>query len=627
VISETEKFIDLGCFIDGPVKSKLYELVEKPCERFLCLDTMNKAYTKVVSQRKGSNIFNDWLELMNIRLNITEDDMKKIPAVGPLIVVANHPFGGLDGVILASILTKIRQDVKILGNYLLHHVPEIRDLIIPVDPFRKKGSTIRNLKPLKETIHWLRQGGALQIFPAGEVSHYKLYQGRVTDPHWNHHIASLIRHTSAAVLPVFFDGRNSILFQCLGVLHPWFRTLLLLREFMNKKEFQVSVQIGRLIPFTQLAYFKTDRAMIDYLRLKTYILKNRVTQHCRKFLTVPFSFKKDECVQLIPAIPHNKLQKEIEILPAEQILLSKRNLAVYIAYANQIPQVLLEIGRLREKTFRDIGEGTGKACDIDWFDQHYLHLFIWDHHAREVVGSYRLGQTDTIVSHFGRKGLYSSTLFEFKNELLKTLNPALELGRSFVSAPYQKKYYALSMLWQGIGKFIITNPHYHILFGPVSISNDYHTISKNIIVQFLQDSKVDPELSRYVKAKHPVRNIKIKELEGCSFHSSLPTLEHLSALVTEIEKDGKGIPVLLRHYLKLNGTILSFNIDKHFSRAIDSLLVVDLKKTDSKLLKHFMGLEGYAKFLKYHSTNARKSSQENINQIFPMQVINHSTHV
>jgi putative hemolysin len=617
VISETEKLIDLGHHINGPVKSKLYELVETPCERFLCLDTLNKAYMKVVSQRKGNNIFNNWLELMNIRVNIPKDDMNKIPAVGPLIIVANHPFGGLDGVILNSILTKKRQDVKILGNYLLQHVPAIRDLIIPVDPFRKKGSAIRNLKPLKEAIRWLKQGGALQVFPAGEVSHYNIHEGGVTDPRWNHHIASIIRHTSAEVIPVFFDGRNSILFQCLGIIHPLLRTLMLPRELMNKKESIVSVQIGRRIPFNQMAYFKTDRAMIDFLRLKTYILKKRTTKHYSKFFTVPvpLPFKKEECVKLISAIPPYKQQQEVEALPARQRLLSKRNLSVYIAYASQIPQVLLEIGRLREKTFRSVGEGTGKACDIDWFDQHYLHLFIWDHYAREIAGSYRLGLTDKILTRFGIKGLYTSTLFKFKNEFLTNFKSSIELGRSFVSTPYQKKFYALSMLWQGIFKFIINNPHYHILFGPVSISNDYHTISKNIIVKFLQDSKVDPELSRYVKAKHPTRYSKIKELENCSFHSSLPTLEHVTALVSELEKDGKGIPVLLRHYLKLNGTILSFNIDKHFSRAIDSLLVVDLKKTDSKLLKHFMGLEGYAKFLEYHSTNAHKSPQNNLNQI------------
>jgi hypothetical protein len=282
--------------------------------------------------------------------------------------------------------------------------------------------------------------------------------------------------------------------------------------------------------------------------------------------------------------------------------------------------VLLEIGRLREKTFRSIGEGTGKACDIDCFDQHYLHLFLWNHDARGVVGSYRIGLTDKILTHFGKKGLYTSTLFKFKNEFLTKFNSSLELGRSFVSTPYQKKFYALSMLWQGIFKFIINNPHYYILFGPVSISHDYHTISKNIIVKFLQDSKVDPELSRYVKAKHPTRHIKIKELENCSLHSSLPTVEHVTALVSELEKDGKGIPVLLRHYLKLNGTILSFNIDKHFSRCIDSLLVVDLKKTDIKLLKHFMGLEGFATFREYHSTHTHKSTQNNLNRtVFSLQ--------
>ncbi len=602
MIGETaqEKLVDIGRYISSPLKSRIYNLFDWPLGKVLSLHRLNDAYASITSQTQYTNFFYTCLEFLNIDLHINASDIQKIPSAGPLVVVANHPFGGLDGIILGAILTTVRPDVKILGNYMLRHIPELYEFVIPIDPFKKKNSMLKNIKPLKQTIDWLQKGGALGTFPAGEVSHFKVSRAQVTDPPWTPHVGSLIKRTGAAVLPVFFDGRNSNLFHILGLLHPRFRTIMLPRELLNKKATSIKVHIGSPITFRTLSNFDTNQSMADYLRLCTYILKNRDNK--------PFSFnlpflhpKKKYSKSIVPPLSHTMLRREIERLTDEQCLLQQGDISVYIARGDQIPQILLEIGRLREKTFREAGEGTGKKVDLDAFDRSYLQLFMWNHAEQEIVGGYRLAPIDQIIASFGTQGLYTTTLFRFKNGFLQNLSPALELGRSFICSHYQKKYNSLALLWRGIGEFITRNPQYKILFGPVSISNDYQTVSRNLILQFLQDSKVNPELSRYVKARNPARNRKIRGVDQRTLQSPFLTLEHVSALVSEIEKDGKGVPILLRHYLKLNGTILSFNVDADFSHVIDSLLIVDLRKTETKLLKRFMNEGGLKIFLKYHN--------------------------
>jgi putative hemolysin len=233
---------------------------------------------------------------------------------------------------------------------------------------------------------------------------------------------------------------------------------------------------------------------------------------------------------------------------------------------------------------------------------------MWNRNSQEVVGAYRIGRTDDILRNFGAQGLYTSTLFKFKNELIEKLNPALELGRSFICSHYQKKYNSLALLWRGIGGFIVRNPRYCTLFGPVSISDDYHPVSKNLLISFLMSTRRNPVISQYLIPRNPVKSGTFNSDDHLIFSAPCFTLDEVSAIISEIEHDRKGIPVLLRHYLNLNGTILSFNLDKRFSRVIDGLMLVDLRTTDPRLLRRFMGVSGYEHFARYHSARSIRSA-------------------
>ena len=293
---------------------------------------------------------------------------------------------------------------------------------------------------------------------------------------------------------------------------------------------------------------------------------------------------------IAPAIPVEDQFREIKALGARAKVAQQANLDVYLAAADAIPNIKLEIGRLREVTFRAVGEGTGKARDLDRFDEYYYHLFLWDRDAQQIAGAYRLGRTDLILAEFGFEGLYSSWLCEFEEPLLDYLNPALELGRSWVVPDYQRSIHALLGLWQGIGQFVARYPRYHKLFGAVSISDDYSFISQNLIVRYLRRTKVDETWGDRVRALLPFQD-KPEELS-----QSFKSIEEVSACIAGNEPDGKGIPVLLRQYFKMNATLLDFAFDPSFMNGLDAMVLVDLKQAPARLLRKYMGQDGYERF-------------------------------
>jgi putative hemolysin len=602
---QSPKLIDLTSGFDSQVMRRTMALIQPAVETLLHLDRVNRCYAEyheTLDACKGPlEIFQSALTSMGVGYELSAEDLRNIPTRGPLVVVANHPFGGVEGVILGTVLLQVRSDLRILANYLLKRVDGIGDTIVPVDPFEAPGSEKGNLRGLKTALAWLKAGGVLATFPAGEVASFRWKKGRVADPAWSLHVAAIARRTRAAVLPVFFPGRNSLLFQLLGVLHPRLRTALLPRELMNKAGRRVRLFVGKAIPWQVLKRYETDAELIEYLRLRTHFLKNRGVDKNRYRLRL-VSLKTDP-MQLQPImapVAAVALRADLAGLPQGQQLISSGDFAVYMARASQIPNILNEIGRLREITFRDAREGTGKTVDLDRFDAYYLHLFLWNHASGELVGAYRLGLSDVIMRVYGVQGLYTNQLFRYKPALLEQLNRSIEFGRSFIRLEYQKKFNSLMLLWKGIGAFIAHNPQYNILFGPVSISKDYHTVSRNLIVRFLQAKRFDTTLARFVSPRKPFRT---REFQGGTrrlLHTAVNDLDDISLLISEIERDGKGIPVLLRQYLKLNGSLISFNLDREFSDVVDGLLMVDLTKTDPRLLKRFMGEEGVKRFTAVH---------------------------
>lgn len=605
------KLIDLKRATHHPVQKWLLTVLEHPIEKTLSIKALNDAYERMEffsSLANHDNVFQNCLDCVQAHYAISGQDIRKIPKQGPLVVVANHPFGGLEGVVLGDIIFRARPDVRVLGNYLLQHLAELRQWIIPVDPFGNRSSSMANAKAIKAAIRWVADGGVLVTFPAGEVAHFAWGQAKITDPKWSPHVGAIIKHAQADVLPVFFPGSNSLFFQIAGLFHPRIRTALLPHELIKKSSSAINVYIGKVIPWKKLQNLEDNEAITEYLRNSTFFLQNRLRPLKRSFSSIMFSrLPGRHSKPVAPAVDTALLYREIETLAPEQCLIQSGGFAVYIARAQQIPQTLNEIGRLRELTFREVHEGTGQPADLDRFDPHYLHLFLWNQKKSELVGAYRLGLTDIILQNQGAKGLYTTTLFKFKRPLLDILKGAIEIGRSFVRSEYQKEYSCLALLWRGIGHFVVLHPKYKILFGPVSISQDYHSFSKNLIVQFLRQNKLHQELARYVKARAPYRALRTAKAERQTLATLAHDVDDVSLLISEIEKDGKGIPILLKHYLRLNARILSFNVDRQFSNVIDSLILVDMTKSDGKLLGRFMSPQGYKTFARYHGLIADDS--------------------
>ncbi len=586
----------------------LLSAARQPIERVLYLKRISSLYSKVSGSLSGRDFLEQALEILRIEKCISPGDMERIPTEGPAVLVSNHPYGIVDPMVILSTVLSVRPDVKVMGNQLLSRIQELRDILIPVNPFGGNLATRDNTQAVRRCLRILREGQMLCMFPSGTVSHLYVRPGppRIMDPPWNPMAARLACKTGALTVPAYVAGRNSLLFQMAGLIHPMLRTALLPRETLNKLGVSIQVRIGCPVSADRLQRIPDDEERIGLLRSRTYLLAEERKNIQRSF---PGRSRTPRLMSLTRPQAPERLAREMRALPAEQILAQNETFLVLRAEAGQIPTMLEEIARLREHTFRQEGGGTGKSMDMDRFDLHYQQLILWNREKQEVAGGYRMGLSQQILPVFGPRGFYTSTLFHYDRRFLDRIGPAIELGRSFVREEYQKNYQPLFLLWKGIARFVSLNPEYRHLFGPVSITRAYQGRSLQIMVAFLKENGKFTDLARLVRPRRPFMQRGLKSLEVLSAVKTLQHIRDLSDLISEIEEDRKGVPVLIRQYMRLGGEVLGFNVDPDFSDALDALILVDLGRTQQRTLARYMGKEASEAFLQTHT--AREMAQAN----------------
>jgi len=562
--------------------------------RLLGIDELERVYSGLRSTDDPRPLPARLLDFLSVRCAVSDADLARVPRSGAALVTANHPFGILDGAVLAAILGEVRCDVRVVANGILSLIPELRDLVIPVDPVSGPRAAGVNGRGLRIALEHLEAGGMLVVFPAGEVSSFRWRGRAIADPQWNSAVARLVgiasrQKRSVSVVPAYIEGANGPLFHLAGLAHPRCRTALLGRELLNKRGRRVEIRFGTPVSAEKLLAIPTAREQADYLRWRTYLLGRREAYKPQTSAPLASRVSAGSMAAVANPAPARLVASEVAALPAGCVLDRSGDLAVCLAAAHQVPNVLHEIGRLREITFRAAGEGTGRTLDLDEFDAHYLHLFVWNQRRAEIVGAYRMVGTDAAA---GR--LYTRTLFRYDGRFLGRLGPALELGRSFVRQEYQKGFAPLLLLWKGIGAYIARNPRYKILFGPVSISNRYAAASRELIVGFLEKYAALRDWAGLASGRRPLRRSAAPPLPAAGLD-----IDDLSAMVGDIEQNRAGVPVLLRQYLRLGGKLLGFNVDEKFSNALDGLILVDLTRTDRTLLERYLGRSESATFLEF----------------------------
>lgn len=603
--------------VKNPVIKWTFHKVIKPVLLSVSkLNSLNEHCSLSAQDGDGANFIRSFIKKLDVKYETHPKSLDHIPKTGPLVIVSNHPFGGIEALILFDAIRQVRSDVKFVANYMLDRVEEMREQFILVDPFETEEAAKKNIRPLREALKWLKDGHCLITFPSGTVSYLHREKLLVKDPEWSPNMARLIQKSKADVVPFFVQGKNSLLFLVLGVLHPIIRTIMLPRELMNKRGKTVHLRVGKLLSASKLEKYTDPDDLISYLRLRTDIQKNSKVERQEDRLEsyknyLQNSAKNKKQKDIATKEPFELLEAEINKLPKNQFLLQNKQFSVAYATAAQIPHLLNEIGRAREETFRLVGEGSGKARDLDEFDRYYEHLFCIDTEKKELVGAYRIGKTDQIAEAQGMRGLYTYSLFSYKNDLLDILGPSLEMGRSFIRPEYQKTFWPLLSLWKGIGAYVTHFPKYKTLFGPVSISDSYDKMSQHLMTTFLKEYNFESSLAQLVKPRNKSQSYQTRWLDRELITNSIKDLAEVSELISDIELGAqKSVPVLLREYIKLGGKIIGFNVDPQFSCVLDGLIVVDLSKTNPKLLERYMGKDEAQGFLKYHNPSENRLKEE-----------------
>ncbi|MGJ8591692.1 MAG: GNAT family N-acyltransferase [Aquaticitalea sp.] len=557
--------------------------------KVLKISTLNKIYNR--NKHLSEVEFLDAiLDDFQIKFDIPEEDFKRLPKEGPYITISNHPLGGIDGILLLKLMVQQRSDFKIMANFLLHRIEPMKPYILAVNPFEDHKDAKSSIAGFKSAIGHLRNGHPLGIFPAGEVSTYR--DGKlVIDRPWEEAAMKLIQKAGVPVIPIYFHAKNSKLFYKLSKISDTFRTAKLPSELLTQKRRTIKVRIGRQISVEDQKEHATLPEFSEFLRKRTYMLANTFEDKGENILTnISSTLKVPKAVKnVVTPVSVDAMKQEVDALrKGDARLLESKNYEVFLTDSKSIPNILREIGRLREVTFREVGEGTNEAIDLDPFDNYYHHMFLWDNEAEKLAGAYRMGLGSRIFAKYGINGFYLQDLFRFEPELHKMMSESIEMGRAFIISEYQLKPMPLFLLWKGIVHTTLRYPEHKYLIGGVTISDKFTNFSKSLMIEFMKSNYYDPYVAQYV---HPKKEFKVKLKDADKdfiFDETEADMMKFDKIIDELEPGTLRLPVLIKKYIKQNAKVIAFNVDPLFNNAVDGLMYIRIADLPESTVKPVM---------------------------------------
>ena len=531
---------------------------------FLGLGEINRLFDSAADYQ-GYEFADHLIQNMNITFDFDEQQLSNIPKEGGFVVVSNHPFGGIEGVMLLSLIAKVRPDFKLMANFILSYIPNLKESFFSVNPFTENPEWKSSVGGIKGAIQHIAAGNGLGVFPAGEVSRYHGHDFPEDLP-WSTSIARIIKNANVPVVPLFWEGRNSRWFYFVDKIHTMLGTARLTRELANKHDKCIPINIGKPITPAEIAEYENPKDLAAYLRYRTYALEGNIPEP-----KVEVKETQPETIAVPSAVAD--LKAELAAIREKSFLYSASDFECYLADSEDIPNLMHEIARLREITFRAIGEGTGKSLDQDEFDQHFKQLILWDTKKEQIAGCYRLGIGSEIIPKFGIKGFYVSTLVYIDEAFSEKLSHTIELGRSFVALDYQKEVLPLVLLLRGLSDVVVRYPEINHFIGPVSVSAWYPKFYQSLIVHYVSEKHpIDDNMISMVTPRTPFVPDYLKVNADVLLRNNMGSIDKFDKFLFRLSNGAYRMPTLFKKYLKLNAKSLCFNVDPDFNNSLDSLL-------------------------------------------------------
>lgn len=507
---------------------------------------------------RGLDFVDRIFDYFNFSYSVAHRERDNIPAQGRVVIIANHPIGSLDGLALLKLVSEVRRDVKIVANDMLMAFAPLRELLLPLDNMTR--SAYR--QSYKNILRALNNDEAVIVFPAGEVS--RAGAKGIRDGQWQGGFLHFARKAKAPVLPIFVSAKNSLLFYSASFIFKPLATALLAHEMFNKHSSEIKFRVGEVIPHHALKSDQlADKALIK--RLKKHLYKIGKGKQA--------IFVTEKTI----AHPEDRTALKKEFRTALLIGSTRDNHRIYLCDYTSHPTVLREIGRLREQTFRLVGEGTGSRRDLDKYDHYYRHLVLWDEDKLTIAGAYRLGDCASILRDLGLSGLYTADLFHYHSDAIVHLEQAIELGRSFVNPEYWGKA-SLDYLWQGLGAYLHHHPEIRYVLGPVSMSATYPKVLRDLLVFYYQRYYHSP--ASLADGHHPPVIESDSHQSLCEIFSTMDRTQGFEYLQQKFTEQGFKLPVLFKQYAALyedgGYQLLAFSVDSEFGNCVDGLFMGDL---------------------------------------------------
>lgn len=579
--------------------AKLNPVLQSAIEKVVGIDQLNSMLADLGPPwPDAEELVENLFERLNIRWKLENPEVFERLDDRPKVFVANHPYGLPDAFALFQLLTRYRTNIRIFANKLLAATQLDEPRLLFVDPFGSVESRGQTRKSIAEAIRHLRSGGDLALFPGRICSHLKTSDWTISDSEWTDQIRRFVEVSGGELVPLYISGRNSMLFNLSGLVHPRIRTYMLLREFMRGGH-DFTFRVGEPVTAAQLQKVSRSMSAGNFARSMVYALKTGspglpdLPQLVQPELRTP---EEEIAIARNPvAISGERVKR---LLDGEELLLRQNGFSIYQVGTGASDALLDIICEVRFRAYASETSLSDPSQLRDKYDDFYQHLLLWDEAEQTVAGVYRYVLPDLAKRPPTADNLVTSSIFNLSPDFEKLLPKAMELGRAAILPEYQRGFSPLMLLWRGFLEIPNRDKRIQYLFGPVTMGKKFNPVSRELVRRFIMSNCRDDAMEGFVKPKTALRFDIPREVEIEKLERGCENFSQLGNIINGLEGGKRTFPVLFRHYANNGCKFIGFGEWPELDHATAGLTILDFNKATEcrSMIQRYFGKDGALEF-------------------------------